>query len=511
MRITFIHSEDESLGIEYLSSLLKKCGHETSLIFDPWIGNWASGKDSIWRRLSNIKDELIREVFLSEPDLVGFSLHTGSYQWALGMARALKSRSEVPIIFGGIHPTSVPEEVLKNDCVDMVCLGEGEGAILDLANGLDEGGNTSIENIWFKEDNQVIKNEIRPPVEDLDSLPFPDKELFARKLPGSLRHTTYLIMTSRGCPFACTFCSNNILRKLYHGYKYARKRSIENVVEELSWAKKKYTFRRVSLMDDVFVTESAWLSNFVDRYAREINAPFSCFLHPQFVSKDTIKLLKEGGCFWLKIGIQSASERTRKELLKRPETNEQIIKVAHWCHKARLNFSVDHIFNIPFEGAKEQESALSLYNQLRPVGINSFGLIYFPGTEIIKSAQEAQLLSEKDIEAINQGRLFVSSNISGFLGKDSLHSDRRNYNFTFLFSLLPLLPQRLMNYIIRRKWYKIPFRVPALIQVGVKFLAKLKAGQAYVYFSALKFKLFSLLKLLEIKLSSFRRASTNDC
>ncbi|MCK4325645.1 B12-binding domain-containing radical SAM protein [bacterium] len=488
MKIVFIHSEDESLGIEYLSSLLKKHGHETAMIFDPRMGNWASGKDSTWGRL--FKDELVREVILSRPDLVGFSVSTESYQRALEMARALKSRLEVPIIFGGIHPTSIPEEVLKNDCVDMVCLGEGEGAMLDLANSLDEGKeNTDIENIWFKRNSQIIKNRIRPPIEDLDFLPFPDKELFAQKLPGSLRHTTYLIITSRGCPFACTFCSNNILKKLYRGYKYLRKRSIENVIEELIWAKRQYAFKRVSFMDDVFVTESAWLNDFIDCYAREIKVPFSCFLHPQFVSKDTIRLLKEGGCFWLKIGIQSASEKTRKKLLKRPETNEQIIKIAAWCHKVRVNFSVDHIFNIPFEGVKEQEEALSFYNRLRPIGINTFGLMYFPKTEIIESAQEARLLSEKDVEAINQGKLFVSSNISGFLGKDILHSGRRNYNFAFLFSLLPLLPQRLMNYMIRRKWYRIPFRIPLLVQILAKFLVKLKAGQSYVYFSALKLKI----------------------
>ena len=132
-RVTFIHTESESFAIELLSSILKKNGHYVSLIFDNRLFDSAEIKNSTLKNFFGQTDILLKQVADSNPDFICFSAFTYNYQWALGVARQIKKVvGNIPIVFGGIHPTLMPELVIKNKCVDIVCIGEGEGALLDL-------------------------------------------------------------------------------------------------------------------------------------------------------------------------------------------------------------------------------------------------------------------------------------------------------------------------------------------------------------------------------------------
>ena len=151
MNVTFVQAEAESLAIEYLSSVLKSHGHKTYLTFDPMLFDSPSVQNSYLSRKFDIREALVEQIKDTKPDLVSFSVFTGNYQWALSMARSVKKVLGVPIIFGGVHPTSVPEIVISEDCVDMVCVGEGEYALLELVEDLEQGRvNYETKNIWFK-------------------------------------------------------------------------------------------------------------------------------------------------------------------------------------------------------------------------------------------------------------------------------------------------------------------------------------------------------------------------
>ena len=137
-----------SIGIAYLSAVLKKHGHETGLI-DTTFGM----KDAAF--LSKVKE--------FGPDIIAMSSVTNNFRYSTHLASLVKKENKVPIIIGGVHPTVDPEETLLKDCFDMICIGEGENALLELVTSLEEGHrDTRISNIWFKENERIIKNGLGP-------------------------------------------------------------------------------------------------------------------------------------------------------------------------------------------------------------------------------------------------------------------------------------------------------------------------------------------------------------
>jgi len=503
MRITFVQGPYENLAVEYLSSLLKKEGHKVSLVIDPQLFNAVHFKNKLLARLFDVRELLLEEVKKTKPDLVAFSVFTSDYQWALDIAGRIKQRNkEVPIIFGGIHPTSVPEVVIKEESVDIVCVGEGEQALLELARSFDKKRkNYRIKNLWFKKNGRVIKNEIRPLLENLDDLPFPDKDLFFSKLPFLKNY--YLIMATRGCPYRCTYCANFVRAKIYQGKgRYVRIRSVESVMKELIWAKKKYPqLKMVGIPDDILPLDKEWMREFIGRYKKEIKLPFLCYTHPRYIDAEIAKLLKEGGCFWLNMGLQTASEENRIQLLKRVETNDEVRKAVKYCHEVGLRFSLDHIFDIPFEGEKEYVEGLKFYNELRPTWINVFWLVYFPKAEIIKLGKKAGYIDAETEKEINEGKVSTCCTLKiGGGEKDISRSARGEFkNFALLYTLLPLIPRRVMNKIIKKKWYRKVPEVSGLVFFLAKFIARIPIGQVYLYTSEIKATSWLVLNVLKSK------------
>ena len=492
MKITFVQGPSENLAIEYFSSILIKEGHEVSLIIDHQLFDSINLKNNFLKNLFDIKDILVDQVIKSKPDLVGFSIFTSEYQWALDFASRIKKRNpQIPIIFGGIHPTSVPEIVINEKNIDIVCVGEGEQALLELAKSLDQERKKHyyIPNLWFKKDGQIIKNDLRPLLKNLDDLPFPYKDIFYVKAPPFLR-SYYLIMATRGCPYQCTYCANHVKFKVYAGKgKYVRMRSVANVMKELTWAKKRYPkMKMVSLPDDILPLNKEWMREFIGRYKKEINLPFLCYAHPRNIDLEMATLLKEGGCFWLNMGLQTASEKNRIKLLHRVESNDEIREAVKNCHKVGLKFSLDHIFGIPYEGKKEYVEGLKLCNELRPSSMNVFWLIYFSKTEIIELGKKAGYINEDIENKINTGKVSNCAvfKISGD-GEDISRTKEGEFqNFALLYTLLPVISQKAMDLIIKRKWYDKIKNISNIFFILAKIISRLSVGQIYLYTSEIK-------------------------
>jgi sulfatase maturation enzyme AslB (radical SAM superfamily) len=482
MKIVFVAVGVESLAIEFLSSYLKKQHHQVEMVFDPTSFATEVIHSPKLAKTLDIKKELVQQIKEKKPDLIGFSVFTLNYQRTLKIARLLKKKlPNTPIIFGGIHPTSVPEIVIKEKCVDMVCIGEGEQALDEL---LKNPKSTNIKNIWFKQKNKIIKNPCRPLIKDLNKLPFPDKDLFYQIYPGFFED--YYTISSRGCPFACTYCGNNVIRNVYKGLgKAIRRRSPQNIVDELVLAKKKYHPKRVTFVDDVFVQDLDWLKEFSRLYRKKVNLPYAMLTHPSFLSLEIAKLLKKSGCYFLLFGIQSASEKTRREILNRFESNDQIIKAAQNCHQANLKFSVDHIFNIPTESLPQYKEAVEFYYRLDPTIINAYWLQYFPKTEIVNIAVKKKIFDKSMVKKIENG-LTNTSLVVGIGGKDSFDPTLTYSNIQFYFMLMPLLPRKLNRLIIKKQWYLIKFRSPLILNIFIKSITVLINNRLIVYLGIIK-------------------------
>ena len=333
------------------------------------------------------------------------------------------------------------------------------GQILEEQKETDEFSN--VHNLVYKKDGKVIKNEMRNLIANLDEIPLTDKDLFYDAIPFS--KNTYTIMTSRGCPFSCTYCFNNYFNKLYKGKgKYLRKRGIDSVMQELKEAKEKYDFKFVSILDDVFMTDDKWIEEFCERYKKEIKIPFRCLGHVNCVNEENIKNLKEAGCEIIQIGIQTTSEETRRKITHRFETNQRIRDASAIIKKNKIKLEVDHILGMPHETEEHQVEAAKFYNEIRPDIINVYWLKCFPKTDIIDYMVEDGRIAKEDVEKINNG---ISP--SYVLGGD-VHNAKDLNKYHSLLNMIPVLPKSTIDFIIKHKLYR-------LTNFGNKFMIMLRA------------------------------------
>lgn len=464
MKVLFPYGGYENLGIEYLSAVLREAGHHTALAFDPRLFDDHYTRIPPLARLCDFRPALIEKARAERPDLVAFSVVTEDYAWACDIARELKASLDVPVVFGGVHVSSVPQRVMANDFVDFAVVGEGEHALLELVQCLEQGEPLNqIPNLWFKQDRQVLSNPPRPLIQDLDSLPFPHKGLFYDELP-FLKYE-YLTMTSRGCPNRCTYCFNNHMQRLYRGKgRYVRRRSPGDVLEELVLARSSYPLKRVQFYDDIFASKVSWLEQFSSGYRREIALPFWCSVNPYFINSDAVRILAEMGCCEVQMGVQTINPRLRKDILRRPESVAQIERAVSLFHSSGIKCVVDNISGIPGEQEEHLVESLRFYNKVRPSRISDYYLRYYPSTEIVRIAEEMGCLDAEKIEQLEQGQgsesFALGGTETGQPNQARLHS---------LLSVMLLLPPYLNELILSHKLYRLfpknDFTARALIRL----------------------------------------------
>lgn len=441
MRVAFVSGPYESLGLEYLSSMLIADGHTTKLFVDPCLfrDDAVYTKNKWFHNLGDFSDVIVEQIKQYKPDVVGMSVVTDYYDMSLKIAQKIKKQLSIPIVFGGVHPSAVPERVLNTELVDYVCVGEGEYAFCELVQALTKGTSAEhIKNIWSRNDKGISRNELRPLISDLDSLPFPDKKLYAKE-SSFFRHT-YTCMTSRGCFFDCSYCFNSHYRLLYKNKgQYFRRRSVGNVIDELSAAMRLYPYSSVRFADDIFNHDKQWLENFFKAYRQHIKKPFDCQLWLDTVDEDTALILKESGCYLVEIGIQSFSEKVREEVLGRFYKNTDIKRSIECLKKQGIRVLCENIYGLPGQKIEHVKASLKFYAQENVLS-SFYGLRFYPKTRIVNIALERNILNSSDIDEIEGGkksRLFT-------YGGDSLTKDfKRIHRWLLLTYLMPnrfLLP-----------------------------------------------------------------------
>lgn len=480
----FIHCESENLGIEALSASIKQSGHQVDLLFLPQ-QHQTMAFHVFSQKYDDAHQLISQKIKKYQPDIIGFSPFSSQFVWAGKEAAFIKRKfPSILIVFGGVHVNSVPQLVIKNPNIDAIIIGEADKQIVALLDNLSHSEKLkTIPSLWIKIKGKLYRNRLAPLEQDLERLPFPDKEIFYKYIPKPIREEGYMIMGSRGCPFHCTYCSNNLYQKLYSGQQRLRFRSPENIIDELVAAKKKYKPRMVEFFDDVLTIEEERLSRLMKMYRKKINIPFTCYLHPQLVSEKMIRLLAKSNCYWLKLGIQSANEDYRRKNLARFESNQQVLKVASWCHKYNLSFSLDHIFNLPGETEDDLVEAIELYLKCRPTIINFGSLIYLPGTEIIKLGLKEGILNKKAVKNINERKdpVFKLANVDLISHQYQKNRAGNISVFALMMMMITTMPSALVSWLLKRKIYRTQKRIPQPILVLFKVLAKIKAKQLYIY------------------------------
>lgn len=418
MKILFVYCNIETnnirhfpFGIGTLSSFLKRHGHETELLY-------------LQKEMD--RDEVLNFLGRSSPDIVGFSVVSMQWETVLRYARIIKSVFKIPVICGGPHPTFMPREVIEQEAVDMLCMGEGECALLDVMNRMETGGDLStIPNIWVKnEEGQVFKNSIRQLVENLDDLPWPDRDLMPFQEVLDESRSEPIFITSRGCPYNCRFCSNSAIKTLYKGKgRYIRQRSPENVIQEIVHLRGKYRFDSLNFYDEAFGYNKKWIKHFCDLYATEVALPFGAFIRAESVDRDIFRVMAQAGLRLIYIGVESGNEQIRRSVMNRKMSNDTIIKACRDAQAEGIQVWTFNMVGVPGETVDTIKDTMELNRVINPHFASVSIYQPMPGTELYDHCRQNNYIVQKYATSLYNGSILNLPTIS----RQDLHKMFRDF------------------------------------------------------------------------------------
>ena len=436
IRVVLITLFGLDFGARSISAFLKKNGYPVSLIFfnklrysvgllsNDCFNASVTTSDVCGKRDLDLLIALLKKL---DAKIIGVSLTSTSFQTAKIITLEIKKHIDVTVVWGGVHAIVSPEECIRY--ADIVCVGEGEIPMLELAERLKNNAPLrGLGNLWIKNADGIEKNQLNPLIEDLDTLPFPDfvdrdnkflidSGRIAREyeIVSAYERSVYPIMTSRGCVYACSFCSNSILSRRYGGKgNYLRRRSVANVVDELKYAAANRQFSGVRFWDDIFTCDAAWINDFCDQYLRAIGKPFSCYTHPLRTDTKILTRLRNAGLHLASIGIQSGSEETARHLFSRVQSNRDLLAFARFSDNLGVTTRYDVICDNPYETDQDEERTVELLMQLPyPFQIQLYSLCWFPETPLSQKALVDKTITASDCEqyaakALNNFHMHIS-------------------------------------------------------------------------------------------------------
>lgn len=343
-------------------------------------------KLGIFLEETDMDDDFMKMIEEYKPDLIGLSAVSLTYPFGIKFFKRLRQEGyKIPTIVGGIHPTISSEEVLKEDCVDYVCRGEGEYALLELCEALRDGKDTTnIKNIWAKAGGKIYKNEMREPA-DINKIPFQDWSMFDERrinkpMGGKIRRVGCFEL-DRGCPYSCTYCCNLFWNKMYN-YKNYRQRNVKRFIDEVEYMKEKYKLEFIYLASETFLAaKKERFMEFVKLWKERINLPLWAETRPETVSEEKIRMFKEIGLHSMNIGVESGSFEIRK-MLHRFMTNEQIINAFNILNKFGIRNGVNNIIGFPDETREQIFETVELNRKINPTSIMTHVFNPYRGTPL---------------------------------------------------------------------------------------------------------------------------------
>ena len=370
MRVLFMIRDIQMFereAIMLISAILKQAGHETDLV--------QTDSEDVEQKMRDFK-----------PGILAYSVTTGEHKHMIALNKQLKDKGfKFVSVFGGCHPTFFPD-MIHDEGVDTVCIGEGEYVVKELADNLEKGlPIDNIQNLHIKKDNEIIKNPARPLIENLDELPLPDLDIVYGKDKTLREHGEKRIMISRGCPFLCSYCYNHKYFEIYGtSWGKVRRPSVDYVIRRVLEMKKKYRVEFIRICDDNFIACSKeWMTEFAKRWKEEVNIPYLCDIRPNLVNPFMAEKLKESGCYTAFMAVEAADEAVRNGLLKRHMKEEAIANAYKLLTGADIKLGYYNLLGLPIKNALEKDIlTLKMNIKYKPTMAWSSMFTPYPKTEL---------------------------------------------------------------------------------------------------------------------------------
>jgi radical SAM superfamily enzyme YgiQ (UPF0313 family) len=406
------------VGLGYLASSLKENGYDAVIYeadrdrVDLGDLSWAeeykrleiylkeinNDHNPIWDKLSFVVKDY-------DPDIIGITALTMKFGSVVKTAEICKkTKPECPVVIGGSHATNWPEICFQSSHVDYCISGEAEATFLNLLEAIKIKKIPEIEGVSYRDGNNVVINPEKPYLEGLDKYPIPARELLMNRD----RYTSEdlgVIMTSRGCPFKCGFCSHP---------PRVRYRNLENVIEEIKLVQERYGTHQFAFRDDSFTVSRKRTVEFCEMIKKErIEINWDCTTRVDIIDDELLESMQEAGCNTIKIGIETGSEKILKEVNK-GVTFEQMKKAAKMLNKHGIFWSAYFMYGLPTETAEDMKMTLAFMKELDPpyAGLGLYSPL--PNTHLWNQGLELGLIEPRiDIDH------FFSTNPKNYFFKDS--------------------------------------------------------------------------------------------
>lgn len=385
-------------GISYIATSLKQAGYNPHIVvFNP--------ETDIYDTVKQIIDKY-------HPNLFCLTSVTSQYPIIVQIAKTIKLLDEsLFVILGGPHATLNPDEAIKEPSFNAICIGEGEKAIVQLASQIDKKTSISnIKNLWVKNEMNIVeKNDTESFIQDLDNIPFIDRELWYGWIAN--RDRTSSVLVGRGCPNKCSYCSNHSLAKISKG-KYVRFRSPENIINEVN----EIVGTRRSAQNIYLEAESLSinlkytfelcdkLEQFNSRLPKPIYFSTNLSITKNVIGNEELfKRLKKANFKYLNIGLESGCERIRSEILRRPKySNEDIIKFCKLARENDIDINLFVMIGIPGETISDFKQTITCVRECSPQYVYLSIFYPYPGTDLYFASKNMGLFNKNIINPISE-------------------------------------------------------------------------------------------------------------
>jgi len=340
--------------------------------------------------VSSNEQHILKRIRKIKPDLICFNSSTSEFKWIRNLSSNIKQQAKIPIVVGGIHATTCPE-IVSESCIDYVCRGEGDKAMLDLVHSLGSGTINQIQNVLSVDNIKERSNFLKPSTKNLNELPFPVRSVY-RDYPQIYNSKYAVFVVGRGCPFNCHFCYTNYLRKIYKPYnEYVRLKSPEYLVHEIMSTVSRIKPTRIQFCDTTFPFDIDWLNGFIKYYSK-IKIPFSINVRAGTIGRKYLSELSRLGCFSITMGVESGNDKIRNAVLGKNLSKEEIIETAKLIKDAGIKLGTFNIIGSPDEDLDMVIETIMLNRRLKPDYVLCNFLHPFPGTDVTKYSRERNLL-----------------------------------------------------------------------------------------------------------------------